>query len=524
MKPSPLFILGLAIGALCATVPGSAGAQPVAESVPSDQLEQQLTDDPTPVPIGMGALFVPALTESSLEPPIVVLSGEDRVASGRTGQRIVLPPGRYTVAAGHGHLSHWARASVNVTEGVTTPVRPFFGAVRVHIVDERRRPVGDEYVLRSIDRGTTYGPASTSTQEDAPREATWLLPQGRYVLALGTDPHADSDSLAFSVHAGEVLRYRLVVDGGQLVRSELHDEDFVYQPSIWRLRWTIGGTGMLDSRNDGLTYTGHQYVLLGLFSRLQAGIDTGPHLALLTFNADHSFVALDDDFGADIPFRTLTNEAELELLYTYRAARVIGPYVRAIARTSFFESHYYPDTDVLLNTFDEDGRLLRQGEGSRGDRIRLFEAAAPLVIQEGVGPSVTVVDNDVVDLTFRAGGAARQAFYRDGRFVTGRTGDTLSLMQIDDRIDGLGGEATAFGGLRVARSITISSRFDSFLPYQLFTGDETRFPFRWDSTASLRFGPHVSTSYTFSLRRDEVVQDELQLTHGVALNVQAVIF
>jgi hypothetical protein len=351
-----------------------------------------------------------------------------------------------------------------------------------------------------------------------------VLPPGRYVLALGSNPNGPSDSMAFSLHAGELLRYRMVVEGGQLLRTELHDEDYSYEPSVWRLRWTVGGTGMLDSRNDGLTYSGRQYLLLGLFSRFQGGVDSGPHLALLNFNVDQSFVALDDDLGADIPFRTLNNEADLELLYAYRAARVIGPYARAIARTSFFESHYFPETDVRIDTYDENGALVRQGEGSRGDRIRLFKAFAPVTVQEGVGVNITPVDNDIVDFTLRAGGAARQAIYRDGRFVQGRSGDTLTMVQLDDRLEGFGAEGTAIVGLRLARAFSVSSRFDSFLPYQLFTGDQKRFPFRWDTTASLRVGPYVSTNYTFSLRRDEVVMHQLQLAHGLSVAVQASIF
>jgi hypothetical protein len=330
--------------------------------------------------------------------------------------------------------------------------------------------------------------------------------------------------MAFSLHAGELLRYRMVVGPGGLLRTELHDEEYSYEPSMWRLRWTVGGTAAFDSRNDGLTQAGRQYLLLGLFSRFQGGIDLGPHLALLNFNIDQSFIALDDEIGADVPFRTLNSEADLELLYAYRAVRVIGPYVRVIGRTSFFESHYFPDTDVVLNTYDEEGTLLRQTEGSRGDRIRLFEAFSPVTVQEGVGVNLTAVDNDTVDLTIRAGGAARQAIYRGGRHIQDRQGDTLRLLEIDDRVDGLGAEATAIAGLRIARSFSITTRFDSFLPYQLFTGDEERFPFRWDSTASLAFGPYVSTNYTFSLRRDETVVEDLQLAHGLSLAIQAAIF
>ncbi|MEQ9318141.1 MAG: hypothetical protein RIF41_03240, partial [Polyangiaceae bacterium] len=274
-----------------------------------------------------------------LEPPVLVLSDGQRIASGRTGERIVVPPGRYDVVVGQGVVAERARTTVEVTEGVATPVASFFGAIRVHLVDDNGRPVADTYVLSSLDRGTVYGPVSMSTDEDVSQTATWLVPPGRYRLVLGTDPNGDEDAISFVVHRADVLRYRLVVEGGDVIRAELADEEYTYEPSIWRLRWTVGGNAALDKRNNQLTSDGREYLLLSLFSRFSGGIDTGPHLALLNLNLDQSFVALDSELGADIPFRTLNNEAQLELLYTYRAARVIGPYIRGGVRKSLFESH-----------------------------------------------------------------------------------------------------------------------------------------------------------------------------------------
>jgi len=140
-----------------------------------------------------------------------------------------------------------------------------------------------------------------------------------------------------------------------------------------------------------------------------------------------------------------------------------------------------------------------------------------------LGLSVTAVDNDIVDLTIRAGGAARQAFYRDGRTIAGRDGNRLTLTQLDDHLD-FGGEGTATAGLRFTRTFSVATRFDSFLGYQLFLGDQERFPFRWDSTATLALGRYASANYTFSLRRDEVVIEKLQMIHGLAFTLQASLF
>lgn len=489
----------------------------------AETAEEQLTDDTTTIPEGMGAVLVPSLTTSEAEPTVMLMLGGDRVASGRTGQRIIVPAGTYEVVIGQGALSERARTTINVEEGLTATPTAFFGAVRVQLINDKGRPLSDTYVLKSQDRGTVYGPVTMSAEADALKAATWILPAGRYVLALGSDPSSSTDSHAFVVSPGSVMRYRLVVDGGDVIRTELADEDYVYVPTMWRFRWTVGGTASLDSRNTQLTHEGREYILASLFSRMQAGLDTGPHLALVNFDVDQSFVALDSDFGADIPFRTLNNEAALELIYTYRAARIIGPYARATARTSFFENHFLPDGDIDIDTRDEAGNVIAQTEASQGDRVRLFKAFGPTVLQQGVGLSVTPVDNEIIDIGVRAGGAARQAFYRKGRYIEGRDGDTLNLIQVDDRKE-FGGEGTAYLGLRITRTFSISSEFDSFFPHKVFTGDQKRFPFRWESTAALRLGRYATAAYTFQLRRDEVVVKELQMTHGLGVTLQASIF
>lgn len=524
MRPSTL-ALAITVGTALALVAHVASAQAPELRDPAfdEELEQQLTDDITPLPSGMGAVLVPTLTGAALEPRVSVYEGGARIASGRPGQRIILPPGTYELVAGSGPSQTRPRTTVVVEEGLTTPVKPFFGAVRIHLVDDDGRPVDSNYVLKSIDVGGVYGPVRMSVDPEGPPQASWILAPGRYRVVVGTDPDADEDAVAFALHAGEVLRYRLVVEAGDLVRADLADEDFRYDPGIWRFRWILGGSLSLDSRNDQLLHEGRQYVLTSLFSRLEAGIDKGPHLALFKLDLDQSIIGLDSEYGLDIPLRTLTSEGEAELLYVFRAARVIGPYVRANFRTSYLESHYFPDEYVVIDTRDEDGNLLFQSEVDAGDRLRLFKAFSPIVLQEGVGANLTVVDLPIFDLTLRAGAAARQAFYRNGRFIDAVSPGQLQLVELDDRQE-FGGEAIGVAGLRLADTFALSTEFDSFLSYEIFTGDQDRFPFRWENRASWHLNRFAAATYSFTLRRDEVVIDELQMIHGLALTLQWAVF
>ncbi len=128
----------LAVRALVAALLSvtSAHAQPAGVGARLDTYEagsarDQLDVDVTPIPVGMGALMVQSLTDASLEPPVLVYLGDERVARGRTGERIVVPPGEYRVVVGHGPLDRRASTRVRVVEGMTVPTPPFVGAVRI---------------------------------------------------------------------------------------------------------------------------------------------------------------------------------------------------------------------------------------------------------------------------------------------------------------------------------------------------------------------------------------------------------
>ncbi|HSN98722.1 MAG TPA: hypothetical protein VLS89_10575 [Candidatus Nanopelagicales bacterium] len=483
---------------------------------------EQLDLDTTPIPAGMGALLVPSLTRPSQEPVVLVFQGEDRVASGRTGERIVLPPGRYRVLVGHGPLSRRASTDVEVIEGVSTPIPPFFGAVRIQVVSEDIQPVEGEYVFRSTDTGQVFGPADSPGPDDPPPR-TWLLPPGEYSLALGSTPNAERAS-AFAVHAGGVLRFRVVTSGGDLVRTELSDHDVIAEPSIWRLRWVLGGTGALSQRRDTTTGFIGGALLVDGYTRFEGGIDTQNHLALVTANVAQSLVGLDSQYGADVPLRTLNSDAELELLYSLRLSRIFGPYIRGIGRTSFVREQFVPETDVTAVTRDEAGRVVASEAYDANDRIDTFSSLAPTSLQAGVGLGLTAVDNKYATLMVRGGPSARVAFYRGGRYVDDVEDRVVDMVRIDDR-EGFGGELTAVGEIRLGRYVDYWTRFDSFVPMeQIFDGEEFLPVFRWDNSAALRLSSIASLVYTFSLRREEVVFRDLQMAQHLALRLQYIVF
>lgn len=487
------------------------------------KLQDQMELDITPVPVGMGAIFVPSLTDPSLEPRVIVFSGGDRVASGSPGKRIVVPPGRYRVVFGAGPDDARAARDVEVVEGVTSPVEPFFGGVRVTAINTSGRPVEAEYVIASLDGETVWEPRETSEEASYNETPTWILPPGRYVLALGDDPEAEQGTMAFSVAEGEVLRYRLVVDGDRLARVEFAEREVVVEPSIWRLQWVLGGDFGLERTRRQLASFNGDALRVGAFTNTTVGLDTGNHLALMTVRLDESWIALESDFGRGLPLQKLTDELDLELLYNYRLGGIIGPYVRASGRTSFFDTSYFPDRDVTLTFRNSSGEQVIR-TASRGDTVSLFKAFTPLIVQEGVGLGLTFVDNRAVTFIVRGGAAARQSWYNGGSIILDETNGRLDLLRLDDK-QNLGAEATAVFGLRLGGVFSIESSFESFLPQEQLVGGEELSPvYRLDNTVALSVGQFAAIVYDLTFRRDDQQIEDNQVRHNLSLRLQHTLF
>lgn len=493
------------------------------ESFEMGDLQDQLELDVTPVPVGMGAIFVPSMTDPSLEPRVIVFSGGERVASGSPGKRIVVPPGSYEVVFGAGPEEARARRQVEVVEGVTAPVQPFFGAVRVTAVDTAGRPVPTDYLLATLNGDTVWGPRETSAEGSYDKTRTHILPPGRYILALGSNPEAEQGRTVLSLSSGEIQRYRLVVDDDELVRVEFAEREVVVEPSIWRLKWVMGGDVGLERTRRQLSSFNGDALRVGAFTRANVGLDTGNHLALVNLRLDESWLALESRFGRGLPLQKLTDEFDLGVIYNYRLGGIIGPYVRATGRTSFFDTDYFPARDVTLTYTDSDGDQVVRTR-SRGDQVQLFDRFYPLVLQEGAGLGLTFVDNRYVTLIVRGGGAARQSYYNRGAFITGSNGANVFLLRLDDKQD-LGAEATATFGLRLGGVFSFESEFESFLPYQQITNaDLSSAVYRWDNTVALSLGSFAALVYDLRFERiDSQIQNN-QMRHNLSLRLQHTLF
>lgn len=482
-------------------------------------LTDQLEEDITPIPAGQGALLVPSLTDPSLESAVQVYFGKERVAWGRTGQRILLPPGTYTVVVGHGDLERRPSAEVAVREGATTPVPAFFAAVRVSAVDLDGKPLQIDYTLRDLERNVDMVTQKTADAYEYQSTRTWLVA----ARPLEIDLQGERGAVQLLPVAGQILRYRLVVSQDRLVRAELAQRELVKEQRTWRLRWVIGGDASLTSQSGRLGSVDGDFLRAGLFMDAEVGIDRGNHLALLRLGVEESWISLNTP-EQDLELQKFTDEVQAELLYNYRLGRIAGPYVRGVARTALRPTVYQADSDTNVVERDRDGDRVGSSTLGAGEELELLGGFQPLDLRVGAGLSLTAFDNQVANLSFYGGAAARRATYDDGLLVLDYRDRGLDVITLqDDRSLGL--EAGVNLGVRLGQSVALNVRGESYLPESQLLGDDDFQPvFRLDNSLTFSVNSFLSMVYDFDIRQDAYEYDEARLSHNLSLRLQHTLF
>ncbi|MEZ4469118.1 MAG: hypothetical protein R3F43_32955, partial [bacterium] len=401
----------LALPAVALAGPGARELAALERGPAADQLERDLTV----LPPGMGAVFVPASTRPGVEPPILVLFRGERVAWGQTGERLVVPPGDYEVVVGQGPRGRQARVQVRVAEGVTTMAPPFFSALRVSAVDLQGRRLALDYGLEQGD--APFGASTTVKAARYDATATWLLPPGRVTIALRDGDRTDRSAVEVDLAAGQRVRYRLVVDGGRLVRAELAERELVVPASPWRARWVVGGDASFSRQAGQLGAHNGDFLRAGIFSTAEVGLDTRGHLLLLTGSVHQAWIGLGGAEGESLSTRKFSDELDLELLYNPRFGGTLGPYARIAGRTSLFETTFQPTVDTEVVRRDGAGIELGRSTLAAGDTLELLPGLAPLDLRAAAGLAATVVDTGQVELRLRAGAAVREARFGGGSHI-----------------------------------------------------------------------------------------------------------
>jgi hypothetical protein len=510
------FILALL---LLSTVAARAkeGAELVPQATPGWELpppKVQMEMDSTLIPVGKGAVFVPAMTDPAGEAPYVVISDEQAIARTSTGQKTILSPGAYRVLTGSGVESQMIAHAIQVYEGHCTLIEPDWAGMVIRVVDQHGMQFRGTYELFALPDGEDFGLGLGADETRGETLRTWLLPAGRYMIVRsGETPRARTDFLTVRLLPGELVYFTLVQneeDGGFMGGGVVDRGEGKTEYENWRLGLIVGGD-LLWNRNDQVV--GRDF---GNSITINAFLDWS--MRYLDPN-NLMYVRLQIDEGQTAqPHQDLQktiDEVDLDAIYTYRLLSWLGPYVRLGLDANIFPGKkiFAEGQDVVKE--DSHGN---QGPIHNMTQLRLQDSLDPLELKEGVGASFDLSPFQILDLHLRIGFGARQylvqSLLKERGSKEGDLEDIAYYVQVDSS-ELLGLEATLIVSARLTRWLMIDTELDSLIP---FLSSETNDPvMNWKNTISLRLVSFASLAYVVRLDYDKQLSDHLQAEQRILL-------
>lgn len=536
--PHPVTALRALFVATLLLITGKAAAQPVPDafSWSTDNPEDQLAADSTVIPLGKGAIFVPAIVDPDTAPGAILVD-EDEVSDIPVGERVLVDPGPYVVIVSPGTPGQGVGQAIDVVEGETTMVPVKWGALRISVTDEKRVPVRSSYELIRADSREPIGTGFGADTLQGETLMTWLLPPGVYrVVRQGGTYRTLTDWMTVYVPESGFVRYRLVVDpdtgefrgGGMLLESDfgvLKDRDQRLFTSL-----VVGGDGSLVQQNN-VVGSPNQVLFSGnLFIDGQLAYNADPHRFTFLLQVEEGASQVRPRDAEPLPLAKGIDRIRGDALYTWFLAPSLGPYARGAAETQAFATNVIVTEDtVFVKEFSND----RPDETvfvPANDIFRVAGAWEPTIIREGVGMNARFLNSRWFNLNWRLGLGLRQNLY-GGAFNLDDddSTDTVEYKQLNS-FDQQGVESTIvltavlpgwavystnvelFGDLGRVEILNGEAVDASYTP--VFAD---RISAEWRNTLSLRVTRNVALNFYANLYFLPQVDDATQLEQSVLL-------
>lgn len=426
----------------------------------SPPVDVQLEMDDIIVPIGKGAIFVPAMTDVDNEPVYGVLSNGRMVSDSKTGHRIPLAPGEYTVLYGSGMKDQMMQKKVRVEEGSTTLVKPDWAGLVIDVINESRQHIREYYELFNLDNNTSYGIGQGIEEGLDDKLRTWILPPGTYkIVKPGDNVNAVINFGTIRLLPGELVRASLVIDSST--------DQFLGFGVLGSIRQ---GAGRLNRRwnarseiagNALLNYTPSNTSALESNTNMTA---TAQWLTDARYESGHNIIPIWANLEEGISLqgrhdiRKYTDRAELRLTYIFRLNDYLNPYARFGVESSFFRTYHRFDDPTTYSVLDSKGNTVRTVENAK--LIKLADPLSPILLKQGFGATATLLRTIPANLTLRSGFGARQTLARNAYVYNT---DTKVLVPVA-KTNLTGVEALLLGDFRLGRYILLTTQFDILMP------------------------------------------------------------
>jgi hypothetical protein len=476
--------------------------------------DQQLSADTTPVPSGMGAVLVPAMTNGEDEPQTLVYQGAQQVAAGQNGARIVLAPGSYVLRIGSSPLDQMLSIPVTVTAGSTTLVPVTWGALVVEVVDRNNVPWRGTYELINVSDRQPYTVGFGADTLLGERIRTLLLPPNLYrVVRQGQNYRARTDFSTVLVPAGSPVYFKLVLDpddGRLLGAGVVPPQELGIVPigSAWTNTYTVGVGVPIISTKDVVGTTNQTSIGANVTFDAYWIYDLDQNYWTTIFEVEEGVIRIDPQDQEALPVQKLVDRVRLDSVYTRWIRPRIGPYVRFGLLTNFFESNVLVTEPTIVTKHFLDGSTTLEALGANED-FNVGGSFAPALFREGAGVNVRVLRGRVSFLDWRGGLGFRQNRF-NGAFTQDSSSPGLQTYSEVESFNQSGLETTVVGTVRVNR-LLLYTNFDLFADFEEF-GEPT---IDWRNTVSWRLTGDLSLDYRLDILDQPQVSDQTQVTNNI---------
>lgn len=372
---------------------------------------EQLNEDSTLMPMEKGALFVPYIVDSKLEPHYTIFKDGEFIADAETGRRIPLFEGEYMVYIGSGPTDLQMKIKVTVLNERTTVVIPSWSALIIKTIDQNNNDIRESYTLVNEKTKIQIGAGSGADILRGEKEQIWILPPGLYrIMKRGESPYSFQNFVTVRPQKGKLSTVQMIFEektrvvlGGGEVTSDLEDRRYT---GNWSFKASIsanfslvnagyikGGSGATNdftfgsTLNSSVIYDDSRFLFI---NRLEINeLFQKPNKNKLRFVKD--LMKFDSSF-------------------IYRINQYVGPYVSVRVRTPFgykyFKTSKEP-TDIPVAVVESNGDRRQLGTDKTFTYAKSFSTT---ILQEGTGLNVDYGYGNVFKITGRVGWGVRQDF------------------------------------------------------------------------------------------------------------------
>jgi len=471
---------------------------------------------------GMGSLLLPSITKTDNEPYYIVYDQKgNQIASAKMGTGIPLKVGTYNIAYGSGTQNQMMmKKNVKIYPRYKTIIDPDWGCLSIDIVDENRNFVKVRYEIFEAETGESFGTDFPVDEELGEQKKIWVLKSGLYKITLNDEPYntiknfttvyiekAKYQELRIVVVTDENGSFLNLIGAGLVKESELlatHEKLKIY--SAIHANMDFNSNNETDKNNPSTTIT------LNTQFDNRLIYDKTP-----LYFSSKNLMELGTTKNTDSDFRVSSDDFSLKNTFIFYFIKNLGLYSRFDTDSHLLTRYEYDAGNYIQ--VNVDGDTLSTVLNSQ--KIKIRPAFFPLVLKEGVGINLRLLNRSRFNLSLRTGFGMRQDFNKDvysladGTWTQGE--NTYNIYSEDQSKFTEGTEVSLVGNFKLPLNLSYNMNADFLFP---FNKGET-VSMEWENSFNLRLYKYISLDYKLKLKnkKQEDGENYIVKEHSLFLRI-----